>query len=957
MENTPANWQQKTLEEAVYAERVNVIFNSGILQIWVSALLAIILTLVLSKSIALPSLMAWLVPFLIVLGIRLLLPYRYAKLNALQSAVSFVSAKKWLIAFRASAFFGGLAWGMVAWLFYQAQFSNVDNLITYTLGGISIGLLAVMALDFASVALYLAGIWSPMLIKTLLLKAPFFMTLALMLTLFLVFVLLLTRGITKNLVENIRFKLEAMNSEKAVKKLLKQSQLQFERSPLASIQWDLDFNVVQWNTAAETMFGYTLEQAIGKKGFFLAAEDERKKVKKMWADLMNIGKRLSPTQFMSSSMMSNQLGNTAMLRNWTQDDHERVCEWHNAVLLDADNKVIGVTSQVQDVTLKEHAKSDLERQRKFATDMLGASTSPLFVISPTHEVIIWNDACVALTGTSAEEVLGTKQHWRGFYENARPCLADFVIDSHLDATEYYQHPIKPSALIPNGIVAEGWFNKDGRRIYLVIEAAPVFDAEGQLMAVVESLQDITRFKLAENEIFDLAYYDPLTNLPNRRMLVEKIQKLQSVTDEDPQYIAFIFIDLDNFKLINDTMGHNAGDQLLMYCAQRLLSCVRSEDTVVRLGGDEFVLIIADLSMQLDKAQAQAAQIAQKVLFSLEKPYNISAQQHLVTASLGIFVTKGQDVREDEIMRYADTALYQAKDFGKNTFRFYDAQLHEHTQKRMSLMSDLIDAVPNKQLMLYYQPQVENAGNGIKLIGAEALIRWQHPTLGMVPPVQFIPLAETTDIINTIGEWVLIEACNQLNAWSKTPATAALELSVNVSAKQFKNKNFVDNLLSVLELSKANPNLLKLEITESIMMRDIQEAIDKIHLLKAYGIRFSMDDFGTGYSSLSYLRQLPLDQIKIDKSFIDQLNDPEGSMDIVQTIIAMAENLNLDIIAEGVEKREQQVVLARLGCHKYQGYLFGKPVICAEFDALAVEMQETLELYKGNNQNQINNELR
>jgi diguanylate cyclase (GGDEF)-like protein/PAS domain S-box-containing protein len=919
--------------------------------------LGILLALVLARTAEISLVLSWFVPFFIIFCIRLLLPYRYKQLNASQSAISFVAAKKWLNVYRLSAFFGGLAWGMVAWLLYQAQFAATDNLITYTLGGLSIAILAVMALDFASVALYLLGVWAPILMKMLLLKAPFFITLVLMLFLFLVFVLLLTRGITKNLTENIGLKLEAFESEKSLQKLLKQSRLQFEKSPLASIQWDMDFNVVQWNAAAEVLFGYKSEVVIGKKGFFLAAEDERKKVKKMWAELVNIGKHLSPTQFMSSSLMVNQLGNTATIRNWTQDDHELVCEWHNAILLDSEGKVIGVTSQVQDITQKEHAKLDLEQQRKFATNILGASVSPLFVISPTHEVIVWNDACAALTGTLAEEVLGTIQQWRGFYETARPCLADLVIDSHIDSSDFYQYPVKPSKLIPNGIVAEGWFNKDGRRVYLLIEAAPVFDSDGQLMAVVESLQDITRFKLAESEIFDLAYYDPLTNLPNRRMLVEKIQKLQNVTDVNPQYIAFIFIDLDNFKLVNDTMGHNAGDQLLMYCAQRLLSCVRSEDTVVRLGGDEFVLIIADLSVQLDKAQAQAAQIAQKVLLSLEKPYSIAGQQHLTTASLGIFVTKGQDVREDEIMKYADTALYQAKDFGKNTYRFYDAELHENTQKRMSLIGDLIEAVQNKELVLYYQPQVESAGNDVQLTGAEALIRWKHPKLGMIPPVEFIPLAETTDVINTIGEWVLIEACNQLNTWSKTPATAALTLAVNVSAKQFRNKNFVDNLLSVIELSKVNPNLLKIEITESIMMRDIQEAIDKIDLLKAYGIRFSMDDFGTGYSSLSYLRQLPLDQIKIDKSFVDQLNDPKGSIDIVQTIISMAENLNLDIIAEGVETREQQAMLARLGCDKYQGYLFGKPMVIAEFDVLAAEMQEAFALHKNDNQNQIKNELK
>jgi diguanylate cyclase (GGDEF)-like protein len=445
------------------------------------------------------------------------------------------------------------------------------------------------------------------------------------------------------------------------------------------------------------------------------------------------------------------------------------------------------------------------------------------------------------------------------------------------------------------------------------------------------INDITERKHAEEEIKSLAFYDPLTHLPNRRLLMDRLKQALASSARSGREGALLFIDLDNFKSLNDTLGHDIGDLLLQQVAQRLESCVREGDTVARLGGDEFVVMLEDLSEHDLEAAAQAETVGEKILATLNQPYRLAKHEHHSTPSIGVTIFSDHKQNQDELLKQADIAMYQAKKAGRNALRFFDPQMQDSINIRVSLESDLRRAVSGQeQFLLYYQPQVDSSG---RLIGAEALVRWQHPERGMVSPVEFIPLAEETGLILPLGHWVLATACQQLAVWATRPEAAHLTMAVNVSAKQFQLPTFVEEVLSLVDYFKINPAKLKLEVTESLMMERMGDIIAKMNLLKTRGISFSMDDFGTGYSSLSCLKLLPLYQLKIDQSFVRDIATDDSDKAIVGTIIAMAKSLNLNVIAEGVEGKVQQQLLMEKGCRSYQGYLFGKPVPIEQFDAL------------------------
>ena len=456
----------------------------------------------------------------------------------------------------------------------------------------------------------------------------------------------------------------------------------------------------------------------------------------------------------------------------------------------------------------------------------------------------------------------------------------------------------------------------------------ILDGRSVLQATV---RDITGRKRVEEEIKNLAFYDPLTHLPNRRLLMDRLKQALASSTRSGREGALLFIDLDNFKSLNDTLGHDIGDLLLQQVAQRLESCVREGDTVARLGGDEFVVMLEDLSEHDLEAAAQAETVGEKILVTLNQPYRLAKHEHHSTPSIGVTIFSDHKQNQDELLKQADIAMYQAKKAGRNALRFFDPQMQDSINIRVSLESDLRRAVSGQeQFLLYYQPQVDSSGC---MIGAEALVRWQHPERGMVSPAEFIPLAEETGLILPLGHWVLATACQQLSAWSARPEAAHLTMAVNVSAKQFQLPTFVEEVLSLVDYFKINPAKLKLEVTESLMMERMGDIIAKMNLLKTRGISFSMDDFGTGYSSLSCLKLLPLYQLKIDQSFVRDIATDDSDKAIVGTIIAMAKSLNLNVIAEGVEGKVQQQLLMDKGCRSYQGYLFGKPVPIEQFDAL------------------------
>jgi diguanylate cyclase (GGDEF)-like protein len=451
-----------------------------------------------------------------------------------------------------------------------------------------------------------------------------------------------------------------------------------------------------------------------------------------------------------------------------------------------------------------------------------------------------------------------------------------------------------------------------------------------LRGVVVTHINVTERKCADDKIQFLAFYDNLTELPNRRLLIDRLRRAVAVSARSGRAGALLFIDLDNFKTLNDTYGHNVGDAMLKQVAVRLVGCVREGDTIARLGGDEFVVLLEDLHEKPEEAAAMTEIVGAKLLAILNQPYQIGERQHVATASLGATLFRNQQDSVDELLRRADIAMYQAKAAGRNTIRFFDQQLQELVATCVAMEADLRRGIQENQLLIYFQPQVDGMGS---VTGAEALVRWQHPRDGLISPAQFIPLAEETGLILALGSWVLEAACKQIRRWNCQPAPLPLTVAVNVSARQFLQDDFVESVLDMLKATEADPTKLKLELTESMLLNDVEGVIGKMATLRECGIRFSLDDFGTGYSSLCYLKRLPLSQLKIDQSFVRDVTTDANDAAIARAVITLGHNLGLNVIAEGVETEAQRVFLAEHGCDAYQGYLFGRPLPIEGFEHL------------------------
>jgi diguanylate cyclase (GGDEF)-like protein len=458
----------------------------------------------------------------------------------------------------------------------------------------------------------------------------------------------------------------------------------------------------------------------------------------------------------------------------------------------------------------------------------------------------------------------------------------------------------------------------------------VRDDVGRTGHYVCAATDMTLRKDAEDQIRNLAFYDPLTHLPNRRLLLDRLAMAMAGGARTARRGALLFVDLDHFKAVNDTLGHVTGDLLLEQVAQRLSGCVREGDTVARLGGDEFVVMLGDLSENEVEAATQAETVGGQILDSLNRAYLLGRHLLHSTPSIGVTLFGGelQEGLEEPLQR-ADLAMYQAKAAGRNTLRFFDPQMQAVVMARATLELELREALEQHRFVLHYQAQV--AGHPEKVTGVEALVRWVHPQRGLVSPGEFIALAEETGVILPLGQMVLELACAQLAKWAGLAELAQLTIAVNVSARQFHQDDFVERVLGALQQAGANPQRLKLELTESVLVANVEQTTAKMNVLKSLGVGFSLDDFGTGYSSLSYLKRLPLDQLKIDQGFVRDILSDGNDAAIARMVIVLAESLGLTVIAEGVETAAQRDFLASQGCHAYQGFLFARPLPIAEFE--------------------------
>lgn len=589
-------------------------------------------------------------------------------------------------------------------------------------------------------------------------------------------------------------------------------------------------------------------------------------------------------------------------------------QWHYfhdeaRVVHDGEGKPLYLLGMMLDVTDRKIAEQEL-RVAATAFD----SHDPMLVTDENQIILKVNKAFTEVTGYRVDEVLGkTPSIIKSDRQDERFYKAMW---EKLSQDHYWQGEI--------------WNKRKNGEVYperLTITA--VMDAAGSVTNYVAAFTDITQHKRAEETIHNLAFYDALTKLPNRRLLLDRL-KLAMVTSERKNCQGvLLIINLDDFKSLNDTRGHEIGDLLLVEIAKRIQSRIHADDTLARLGSDEFAVLFDTLNIEVEQAALQAASVAERIHHAIKLPFALLGQTYFCKACIGISIFRGNEVSFEEVLKRADAALFQAKETGRDKIHFFDTDMQAVLEARVELESWLRMAIP-EQLRLFYQMQVDHHGN---IFGAEVLVRWQHPEKGIISPAQFIPLAEETGLILPIGRWVLETACRQLKSWEDNLITRHLILSVNVSAKQFHQLNFVDEVLDVFAQTGADPKLLKLELTESLLVENVDSIILKMNVLKEKGVRFSLDDFGTGFSSLAYLKRLPIDQLKIDQSFVRDINIDPNDAAIVRTVIALGHSLGLEVIAEGVETEEQKNFLAVHGCHQFQGYFFSKPVPLESFELL------------------------
>lgn len=553
------------------------------------------------------------------------------------------------------------------------------------------------------------------------------------------------------------------------------------------------------------------------------------------------------------------------------------------------------------------------RQREAEQELLITATAfeaqdGIMITDSAGVILRVNQAFTDITGYSSEEAVGQTPR---------------ILKSGRHDAAFYA-TMWDSIRLTGHWSGEIWDRRKNGEIYpkwLTINEVRSFD--GSAVHYVSSQADITARKASEDKIYNLAFYDPLTQLPNRRLLLDRLRHSVSFSQRDGRHVVLMFIDLDKFKKLNDTLGHDIGDLLLKQVAARTSSCVRESDTVARLGGDEFVVLLDGLGGNLHEAAAQAKQIGRKILDTLNQSYDLAGHEHQSGASIGIALFDEHCKTADDLLTQADIAMYQAKKAGRNTLRFFDPDMQRSILARVTLEKDFKVALVDAQFYLAYQPVISREG---RVAGAEALVRWRHPARGIVSPADFIPLAEETGLIVPLGNWVLKTACMQLAAWSGCNETCDLTIAVNVSARQFKQDDFVSSVMESIEQTGANPRRLKLELTESMLVSDAESLIIKMNLLKEAGITFALDDFGTGYSSLSYLSRLPLDQLKVDQSFVRKIETEESAVVICAATINLAHSLKLKVVAEGVENAAQSNFLSSVHqCDFLQGYLFSKPV--------------------------------
>ena len=918
---------------AVESAKLRHLFSASKSALIASTLLASILAFMEREVIASSVIAVWYsLIVLVTLGrVTLIIAYQRAQ------ADDYSALRARLMQFRFGVLMNGLVWSSVGLLILPANDLQHQMFLIFILAGLATGAIISFSADLVSAIIHSVFVLVPLIISLLIVKGSFSLEMGLTVLLYFGFILINSRQFNLHILENIALNLETVEKEKEVRHyaeslelhnqilfqinqhttlpvVLEQLALRVETqhpSMLCSILLlDRDGKTLRTATAPslpnfynQAIDGTEIGDNIGSCGT-AAFRGERIIVEDIqqhpyWTHFRDLASKAGLQSCWSQPFKNKEgreLGTFAIYHSQKRQPTEIEL-----------GLISNYAALAQLAVESNHAQNNLS-----VAAIAFESQDGILVTDANKTILRVNRSFTKITGYSEEEVIGQTLGMHGSEQpNVNLYASIWEGIEHVDSRE-------------------GEFNnyrKNGDAYQERLVVTKVEDSSGIITNYVASLIDVTESKAAAEEIQSLAFYDPLTKLPNRRLLIDRLKHALAVSARSGRDGALLFIDLDHFKTLNDSLGHDVGDLLLQQVAERLATCVREGDTVARFGGDEYIVMLEGLSDCAIKAAVQAGLIGEKILATLNQPYQLSTNSYQSTGSLGIALFNNEGHTLENILKCADIAMYQAKKKGRNTLCFFDPQMQYDLHARVELELKLRNALALKQLHLYYQIQVDHLGVPL---GAEALIRWNHPERGLINPFQFIPLAEETGLILPVGEWVLDTACAQLKAWQLNVLTCNLTLSINVSPKQFRQEKFVEQVQAAVQRYAINPNLLKLELTESILLESIENTIVTMNALNKIGIKFSLDDFGTGYSSLQYLKRLPLYQLKIDQSFVRDIVVDSSDKVIVQTIIAMANNMALEVIAEGVETEEQRQILSSKGCKQFQGYLFGKPVPIEEF---------------------------
>ena len=849
-----------------------------------STLLALILAVIQRDVIPSTLISSWLLLVGLVTVCRYLLVYAYER----NPGNIEITVDAWLFRFRLGVFAVGAVWGASGFLLFPGDDPRHQMFLIFMLAGLSAGGVLSFSSDLVCALIFSISALAPVSIRFILAGDDMSIAMGMSGALYLGYMIITQRHIVQKFTENIVLRHEAIMREKAVRINEERYRLLLNHSPVGIFHYDTRLDITYCNERFASIVQKDIDEITGSE----------------IGSLMN----LAISKASIKTLQGEVVQYTGHYKG-SQDSSDLWIEMTCAPYRDITEAIAGGVAIVRDITEAKKAEELLRINAiAFETQLAMIVTTPDFVILRV------NRAFTRLTGYSALELVGQTP---GLFGSGRHDKKFFMaIRKTLAKTGSWQGEIWNRR--KNGMIEAEW-----------VTISAVTTPEGKITHFVGTLSDITENKDAMAEIHRLAYYDPLTHLPNRRLLQDRLEQELSASSRNGLHGAILFLDLDNFKALNDTRGHNAGDQLLIEVARRLRSEVKDGDVVGRLGGDEFVVLLDNLSAEADEAAMQAKLVGENLLNVLACTYNLDGYEFHCSTSIGIRLFREQET-VDELLRHADLAMYQAKTAGRNTLRFFDPLMQTMVTARVEMEKDLRNALEQNQLQLYFQSQVHR---NRQIVGAEILLSWRHPERGIVLPLEFIHLAERTSLILPIGLWVLESACSTLKSWQDDQNTRSLQLAVNVSARQFRHPDFVSQVKQVILSSDIKPDLLKLELTESLVLDNINDTILKMHELREMGVRFSLDDFGTGYSSFSYLTQLPFDQLKIDRSFVSNIGVKSTDAIIVQTIIGMAKNLGIEVIAEGVETDEQRTFLAQHGCPVFQGYLFSRPVPIERFEQL------------------------